>query len=64
VSLIINKLLLSLTKTSAIFFSNDAHTTKQTALIPQLIFNDILIPIATSTKLLGVIIDKISLNLI
>ena len=40
----------------AIFFSNGAHSTKQTVL-PRLIFDDILIPIVASTKLLGLIID-------
>lgn len=52
-----NRLLLNLSKTNAIFFSNGAHSTKQTVL-PQLIFDDILIPIVSSTKLLGVIIDN------
>ena len=41
----------------AIFFSNGAHSTKQTVLHP-LIFDDILISIVSSTKLLGVIIDN------
>ena len=36
-----NRLLLNLTKTNAIFFSNGAHSTKQTVL-PLLIFDDIL----------------------
>ncbi len=35
-----NRLLLNLFKTNAIFFSNGAHSTKQTVL-PRLIFDDI-----------------------
>jgi hypothetical protein len=41
----------------AIFFSNGANSTKQTVL-PRFIFDDILIPIVSGTKLLGVIIDN------
>ena len=52
-----NRLLLNLSKTNAIFFSNGAHSTKQNVL-PRLFFDDILIHIVSSTKLLGVIIDN------
>ncbi len=51
-----NRLLL-LSKTNAIFFSNGAHSIKQTV-IPGLIFDDFLIPIVSSTKFLGVIKDN------